>query len=114
MTNNYGHNYLHRPDMSLLVYGFVPFREPPVMSTVDLPAGFGSVTHPQIGYPPTPVLEPDYGARPAGGIPVGFSFCFPFQTCPVGIAAGDARERWRQVGIGGVCRSACARVNLLA
>jgi hypothetical protein len=61
VTNNYGSGYLHRPDMAMLVYGFVPGREPPVMSTCDLPEGFGDVRHPQQAYPVTPTLEPDYG-----------------------------------------------------
>lgn len=61
VTNNYGTGYLHRPDMAMLVYGFVPGREPPVMSTCDLPDGFGDVRHPQQAYPVTPTLEPDYG-----------------------------------------------------
>ena len=61
VTNNYGSGYLHRPDMAMLVYGFVPGREPPVMSTCDLPHGFGGVRHPQQAYPVTPTPEPDYG-----------------------------------------------------
>jgi len=65
VTNNYGNDYLHRPDMTLLVYGFVPLRDPPIMSTCDLPTGFGDVLHPQLGYPQTPRHDPDYG-NPAG------------------------------------------------
>lgn len=65
MTNNYGSGYLHRPDMAMLVYGFVPGREPPVLSTCDLPDGFGDVRHPQQAYPVTPTLEPDYGESPS-------------------------------------------------
>jgi hypothetical protein len=65
VTNNYGSGYLHRPDMAMLVYSFVPGREPPVMSTCDLPHGFGGVRNPQQAYPVTPALEPDYGEGPS-------------------------------------------------
>ena len=50
VTNDYGAGYLHRPDLALLVYGFVPLREPPIMSACDLPHGFGEARH----FPPQP------------------------------------------------------------
>ncbi len=62
VTIDYGHAYLHRPDMALLSYGFVPRRDPPLLSTVDLPSGFGDVRHPrEASYPATPTHDPDYG-----------------------------------------------------
>jgi hypothetical protein len=42
-------------------YGFTPVREPPIMSAVDLPAGFGEVELLLQGYPQTPAVDPDYG-----------------------------------------------------
>lgn len=51
VTNDYGAGYLHRPDLALLVYGFVPLREPPIMSSCDLPQGFGEARH----FPPPPL-----------------------------------------------------------
>lgn len=51
VTNDYGEGYLHRPDLALLVYGFVPLREPPIMSSCDLPQGFGEARQ----FPPSPL-----------------------------------------------------------
>ncbi len=45
-------------------YGFVPTREPPILSAVDLPEGFGDVQHPLQAFPRTPVVEPGYGESP--------------------------------------------------
>lgn len=63
VTNTYSHSYVHRPDLALLSYGFVPTREPPILSAVDLPDGFGEVQHPLQSFPETPVNEPGYGEQ---------------------------------------------------
>lgn len=61
VTNTYSHDYVHRPDMALLSYGFVPNRQPPILSAIDLPEGFGDVEHPVAHLVRTPAVEPGYG-----------------------------------------------------
>eukprot|EP00208_Stichococcus_sp_RCC1054_P008407 CAMPEP_0206151374 /NCGR_PEP_ID=MMETSP1473-20131121/38788_1 /ASSEMBLY_ACC=CAM_ASM_001109 /TAXON_ID=1461547 /ORGANISM="Stichococcus sp, Strain RCC1054" /LENGTH=464 /DNA_ID=CAMNT_0053548919 /DNA_START=346 /DNA_END=1740 /DNA_ORIENTATION=+ len=61
VTTNYGQQHLHRPDLALLGYGFVPVREPPLLSSIDLPPGFADGLSPPHGAPSSPTLDPDYG-----------------------------------------------------
>lgn len=39
---NYAANLVHRPDMSLLHYGFVLVQEKPLLCAVDLPHGYAA------------------------------------------------------------------------
>jgi len=60
VTVAYSEGELHRPDQALFSFGFVPPRHPPLLSSVDLPAGFGGVEEPPTSYPQTPIQDPDY------------------------------------------------------
>ena len=52
VTTNYGPSYLHRPDLALLVYGFVPPRDPPIMSSVSVPRPVGTESASVEGFMP--------------------------------------------------------------
>lgn len=57
VTHDYQPRVIHRPDIALSIYGFVPRREPPILCAIDLPH-----FHSDNIFKPTELTDEEFGA----------------------------------------------------